>query len=240
MAVRIRHADYPQKLAITSPTSGGRSVGIVRSRTQAMEFVCLFVVEYWNPFVFKLSLWMKRQPLKVRHAVPWFPWSYIRKRSLIISSWYNNPSGTFVSEYKPKEHQVNFHMASSNLVLLWQLDSAPWIRSRMQTAIHVATQHGSWTRNWIWVYDQMNPCNRSILSLSGAHVSNLPVILCEGEITIERVLWDRTCRVWIARTVITTSHWSYLSVTLCNCTVSTANYTRWECVNWYGNWKQTE
>jgi hypothetical protein len=30
---------YPQKLAITPPTSGGRSVGIVRSRTQTMEFV---------------------------------------------------------------------------------------------------------------------------------------------------------------------------------------------------------
>jgi hypothetical protein len=29
---------YPQKLAITSPTSGGRSVGIIRSRTQTMEF----------------------------------------------------------------------------------------------------------------------------------------------------------------------------------------------------------
>jgi hypothetical protein len=29
---------YPQKLALTSPTGGGRSVGIVRSRTQAMEF----------------------------------------------------------------------------------------------------------------------------------------------------------------------------------------------------------
>jgi hypothetical protein len=29
-------------LAITLPTSGGRSVGIVRSRTQTMEFVCLF------------------------------------------------------------------------------------------------------------------------------------------------------------------------------------------------------
>jgi hypothetical protein len=27
-----------KKLALTSPTSGGRSVGIVRSRTQAMEF----------------------------------------------------------------------------------------------------------------------------------------------------------------------------------------------------------
>jgi hypothetical protein len=29
---------YPQKLAIISPTSGGRSVGIVRSRTQTIEF----------------------------------------------------------------------------------------------------------------------------------------------------------------------------------------------------------
>jgi hypothetical protein len=29
---------YPQKLAITSPTSGGRSVVIVRPRTQTMEF----------------------------------------------------------------------------------------------------------------------------------------------------------------------------------------------------------
>jgi hypothetical protein len=29
---------FPQKLAITSPTSGGRSVGIVHSQTQATEF----------------------------------------------------------------------------------------------------------------------------------------------------------------------------------------------------------
>jgi len=28
---------YPQKLALTSPTGGGRSVGIVRSRTRATE-----------------------------------------------------------------------------------------------------------------------------------------------------------------------------------------------------------
>jgi hypothetical protein len=36
---------YLQKLALTSPTSGGRSVGIVRSQTQATEFVLfLFVV----------------------------------------------------------------------------------------------------------------------------------------------------------------------------------------------------
>ena len=39
----IRCADhvtplYPQKLALTSPTGGGRSVGIVRSRTKATDF----------------------------------------------------------------------------------------------------------------------------------------------------------------------------------------------------------
>jgi hypothetical protein len=40
--VGIRCADhatlYPQKLALTSPTSGGRSAGIVRSRAKAREF----------------------------------------------------------------------------------------------------------------------------------------------------------------------------------------------------------
>jgi len=41
--VGIRCADhmtplYPQKLELTSPTSGGRSVGIVRSLTKATEF----------------------------------------------------------------------------------------------------------------------------------------------------------------------------------------------------------
>jgi hypothetical protein len=30
---------YPQKLALTSPTSGGSSVGIVRSLTKATELV---------------------------------------------------------------------------------------------------------------------------------------------------------------------------------------------------------
>jgi hypothetical protein len=33
-----RDTSYPQKLALTSPTCGGHSVGIVRSRTKAMEF----------------------------------------------------------------------------------------------------------------------------------------------------------------------------------------------------------
>jgi hypothetical protein len=32
---------YPQRLALTSPTSGGRTVGIVRWRTQTAEFLSL-------------------------------------------------------------------------------------------------------------------------------------------------------------------------------------------------------
>jgi hypothetical protein len=32
----------PQKLALTSPTIGGRSAGVVRSRTQATEFYFFF------------------------------------------------------------------------------------------------------------------------------------------------------------------------------------------------------
>jgi len=35
---------YPQKLALTSPTGGGRSVGIVRVRTKATEFLVLYTV----------------------------------------------------------------------------------------------------------------------------------------------------------------------------------------------------
>jgi hypothetical protein len=52
----IRCADhvpplYPQKLALTSPTGGGRSVGIVRSRTKAMEFSLVLVsVMLNNPY----------------------------------------------------------------------------------------------------------------------------------------------------------------------------------------------
>ena len=52
----IRCADhvtplYPQKLAITWPTGGGRSVGIVRSRTKATECIYIYV---------EFSLWVKK------------------------------------------------------------------------------------------------------------------------------------------------------------------------------------
>ena len=47
-AVGTRCADhvtplYPQKLALTSPTGGGGSVGIVRVRTKATEFSLVLV-----------------------------------------------------------------------------------------------------------------------------------------------------------------------------------------------------
>jgi hypothetical protein len=44
-----RYTLYPQKLALTSPTNGGRSVGIVRSRTKAPEFVFVFMGKCYCP-----------------------------------------------------------------------------------------------------------------------------------------------------------------------------------------------
>ena len=57
-AVGNRYADhvtplYPQKLALTSPTGGGRSVGIVSSRTNATE-VCFLVAFPLSPAKFRL------------------------------------------------------------------------------------------------------------------------------------------------------------------------------------------
>ena len=38
---------YPQKLAVTSPTGGGHSVGIVRLRTKATEFSLGFLIFFF-------------------------------------------------------------------------------------------------------------------------------------------------------------------------------------------------
>jgi len=53
--VGIRCADhvtslYPQKLALTSSTGGGRSVGIVCSRTKATELVIKTVLHKFETF----------------------------------------------------------------------------------------------------------------------------------------------------------------------------------------------
>jgi hypothetical protein len=51
---------YLQKLAITSPTSDGRSVSIVRSRTQTMEFVFLFEL---TVLIKETTVWRKGERL---------------------------------------------------------------------------------------------------------------------------------------------------------------------------------
>jgi hypothetical protein len=44
----LRYTIYPQKLTLTSPICGGRSVGIVRFRTKTTEFVRVFVVNFFK------------------------------------------------------------------------------------------------------------------------------------------------------------------------------------------------
>jgi hypothetical protein len=53
-ALTTRHPLYPQKLSITSPTSGGRSVGIVGSRTKTTEFILVFI-----SFIFKVVIFLR-------------------------------------------------------------------------------------------------------------------------------------------------------------------------------------
>jgi hypothetical protein len=64
----MRHEDhvalYPQKLTITPPTSGGRSVGRVRSWTQTME---IFFLAEWTSRLLILSL--SPQPGPVRGEI---------------------------------------------------------------------------------------------------------------------------------------------------------------------------
>jgi hypothetical protein len=67
---------YPQNLALTSPTSGGRSVGIVRSRTQATESfllyeVCIRIGQRKTAVTMRAG-W--NRPNDVR-CIPWFAWA---------------------------------------------------------------------------------------------------------------------------------------------------------------------
>jgi hypothetical protein len=51
---------YPQKLALTSPTGGGRSVGIVSSRTKPTQFSFCTSYESSHYAVFSVLLWRCR------------------------------------------------------------------------------------------------------------------------------------------------------------------------------------
>ena len=59
---------YPQKLALTSLTGGGRSVGIVRSRTKATEFIYIYMQLLWQVWCARslntLQAYPRIQPLK--------------------------------------------------------------------------------------------------------------------------------------------------------------------------------
>jgi hypothetical protein len=55
---------YRQKLALTSPTSGGRSVGIVHSRTQATEFSLLLLLILYGPFVGPWTIFQFLDPMQ--------------------------------------------------------------------------------------------------------------------------------------------------------------------------------
>jgi len=63
---------YPQKLALTSPTGGGRSVGIVRVRTKAKEFVLLFLT--WDTV---LAAEVSEENICVRFILSWQTLNYI-------------------------------------------------------------------------------------------------------------------------------------------------------------------
>ena len=57
---------YPQKLALISPTGGGRSVGVVRSRTKATEFSLVLYADVDLTEAINLTLirWTKLQYLR--------------------------------------------------------------------------------------------------------------------------------------------------------------------------------
>jgi hypothetical protein len=62
---------YTQKLALTSPTSGGRSVGIARSRTQPTEFGLVYnLIGFRGKYLRSLC----RNGLVVR-SLTWWQWS---------------------------------------------------------------------------------------------------------------------------------------------------------------------
>jgi hypothetical protein len=58
---------YPEKLALTSPTCGGPSVSIVRSKTHATECVnCMVGINVWvlHNYIY-YALWYSKDPLNI-------------------------------------------------------------------------------------------------------------------------------------------------------------------------------
>jgi hypothetical protein len=64
---------HPQKLALTSPTSGGRSVGLVRSRTQATEFLKTEAIRSSETSVYNKPTWRYIPEDGILHNFLYFP-----------------------------------------------------------------------------------------------------------------------------------------------------------------------
>jgi hypothetical protein len=60
--VLMWHPSIRKMLALTSPTSGGRSVGSVRSRTQATEFVVVLCI-----ILSENVVWVQQKMLSFAH-----------------------------------------------------------------------------------------------------------------------------------------------------------------------------
>jgi hypothetical protein len=76
----------PQKLALTSPTSGGLSVGIVRLRTQATEFIFFFSLDMLSNFSSYLLSQSHGSPVKS-----------LRPSFLCLCAWHNSKLGKRIS-----------------------------------------------------------------------------------------------------------------------------------------------
>jgi hypothetical protein len=79
-----RETHYAQKLALTSPTSGGRSVGIVRLRNKATEF--LFLVFFCMNLLFLITsrYIRKHAPIIIRN-ISWY--TYIHRSTIIMDAF---------------------------------------------------------------------------------------------------------------------------------------------------------
>jgi hypothetical protein len=107
---------YPQNLALTSLTSGGRSVGIVRSRTQATEFSLIYAsVLLWGAVVAVANSWPR---VLVSH------WSTIRmtQAEQTLTTWrkiilyvYVCKEGMFVTRGRERGNIMrHFRQLASN------------------------------------------------------------------------------------------------------------------------------
>ena len=72
---------YPQKLALNSPTGGGRSVGMVRSQTKATEF-SFFLVFYVT--MHRDTLWKCMEEFKMPKKLINMCKTCVQKQELLL------------------------------------------------------------------------------------------------------------------------------------------------------------